>query len=287
VENSSGQNGSQLDPTNGAGVRDGFEKAMITSRRLGVTTVHVYYDEQPLGGDLVHHYQQPEPMPGARCVPFWTSIIDLTKTPEQLFLRLDRETRRVIRRVDESGDFRHEFTVSPNAEMIAELSTLQRKFNSLKQLDQDQNDLLEVAASQFLNISFVRDRDGAPLVWRAYYRVNKRIRSFRVGNPRLEVNDTKERQLLGRASRYSWWRDMLASRELGCEVFDLGGWYVGTDNQELLGVNHFKRAFGGDLIQQFNCLRPNSWKGRAALFLQDIRAKAQLDSAESKRQLTT
>jgi hypothetical protein len=58
---------------------------------------------------------------------------------------------------------------------------------------------------------------------------------------------------------------MLSFRKHDIECYDFGGVALNTETPELVGINEFKRSFGGDLVTEYNCVRANSWKGAIAL----------------------
>jgi hypothetical protein len=80
------------------------------------------------------------------------------------------------------------------------------------------------------------------------------------------TTDPTRRTIIGRANRLMYWRDMLRFKASGIGTFDFGGYYLGSEDAEKLRINAFKDEFGGRVIQEFNCERALTLKGRAALW---------------------
>ena len=79
---------------------------------------------------------------------------------------------------------------------------------------------------------------------------------------------------IGRANRLHHWLDVLRFRDEGFAIYDFGGWYAGTANDELLRINRFKESFGGEVVLQYNCDQALSWKGMLALWLRQVVSSA-------------
>jgi hypothetical protein len=54
-------------------------------------------------------------------------------------------------------------------------------------------------------------------------------------------------------------------KEAGVAIFDQGGWYEGTTDQERLRINNFKERFGGTIIRNFDCHRAITLRGALML----------------------
>jgi hypothetical protein len=116
-----------------------------------------------------------------------------------------------------------------------------------------------------LDLSCATDGDGAALVWHAHLRAPGRVRLLHSTSLFREQQNPADRSLIGRANRWHHWQDMLRFREEGFCVFDLGGWYAGNDDAELLRINQYKQAFGGRLAKEYNFAIPGSTRGRLVL----------------------
>ena len=60
---------------------------------------------------------------------------------------------------------------------------------------------------------------------------------------------------------------MMQYRDAGVQLFDLGGWYNGTSDAALLGINRFKEGFGGKVICEYQGEIVVSLKARVVMTL--------------------
>jgi hypothetical protein len=107
----------------------------------------------------------------------------------------------------------------------------------------------------------VSDRDSVPLIWRAHYRDQTHARPTHTASI-FRARPGSERAFLGQANRWGFWEDMRRLRRDGIRTYDFGGWYPGTENEELLRVNSFKQGFGGQIVKTYLCTRPETVFGR-------------------------
>ena len=72
---------------------------MISYRKWFLRIVECWNGEAPAPGnaDLERYFQQAEPRPGMLCRPFYTILIDLSRSDEALLTRIKRGTRYEIR----------------------------------------------------------------------------------------------------------------------------------------------------------------------------------------------
>ncbi len=50
------------------------------------------------------------------------------------------------------------------------------------------------------------------------------------------------RNAIGRGNRMLHWKDILAFKAEGKNVYDFGGWYAGQEDEALLRINQFKEG---------------------------------------------
>ena len=244
---------------------------MTLSRKLSVRIADLYFDEQPpeLNADVARYVQWSRPIPQARWTSFCTIVIDLHKDTAVLMADMTANTRYEIRRAERDG-LSHRLSVDCRPEVLKEFCRFYDEFAALTGLPRVSRSRLKVlAACGALYLSHVQDGSGDVLVWHAYWYAGRRVRLLHSAALHKAVPDAGRRALIGRANRYHIWRDMLAFREAGFQVFDLGGWYAGTTDHKRLAINWFKKGFGGEVVENFNGLRPLSLKGRMAVWVYD------------------
>ena len=67
------------------------------------------------------------------------------------------------------------------------------------------------------------------------------------------IPNTALRNRINRANCLGHWNSLLASKERGLRYFDFGGWYPGSTDLRLLGMNAFKKGFGGQVVREYEC----------------------------------
>ena len=244
---------------------------MITYRRRFVARGEDWFEAAyPQRGVDVHEvYHVERPLLGYRCVEFYTIVFDLTASVDALFSAVRPEARRQIRRCGESGEIVYEsFSPTTRDELtgfFAAYDDLAAR-KGLAALDRDL--LLLYAHNGLLDISLVRKATGEAVAWHSHYRTHDRVRQLH--SIAMFRDDKAERNLVGRAHRYQTWLDILRFKKDGATVFDLGGWYHGKTNEELLKVNAFKEEFGGKILRYYICERGVTLRGKLYLALRNL-----------------
>jgi hypothetical protein len=242
-------------------------------RRFVVRAEDWFEPAQPARGVDVHEvFHVDRPIPGYRCVEFYTLLFDLRSTVDELFAAVRPEARRQIRRCMESGEIAYEHFFPCGTDPLERFFAAYDDLAAIKGLPPLDRELVRLyAANGTLDLSLVRKSDGSPLAWHANYRTPERARQLH--SIAFFRGDKAERNLVGRAHRYHTWMDILRFKESGTPVFDLGGWYHGKTDDELLKINAFKEEFGGRVVCQFICERGVSLRGKAYVALRNLTGK--------------
>ena len=238
---------------------------MIVSQGRFCRLATVYFDEEPapVDVDIIHYIQRSAPVPGSYHSVFCTIVVDLNREPDVLLAAMHRNTRNEIRHGMRKG-LRH-FAWSDNRAALEHACDFYDRFAGLKGLPPaDRRYLRLLVQAGHLDVSVVRDGD-RELVWHAYYRTPQRVLNLISASLFMAHADAAERALIGIANRYHTWMDMLMYKQAGMAIFDQGGWYDGTTDQEKLRINNFKERFGGTIIRNFDCHRPITRKGTLML----------------------
>jgi hypothetical protein len=238
---------------------------MIISQGRLCRVANVYFEEEPecVKVDIVHYIQRASPVPDAYCSVFCTIVIDLGREPEALLAGMHRNTRNEIRHGMRKG-LRH-LAWRNHPVVLEHACDFYDRFAVLKGLPPaDRRYLRLLAAAGQLDLSVVRDGD-RDLVWHVYYRTPQRVLNLISASLFMAHAESSERALIGIANRYHTWMDILMFRQAGIPIFDQGGWYDGTTDQEKLRINNFKERFGGTIIRNFDCHRALTLKGTLTL----------------------
>jgi hypothetical protein len=241
---------------------------VFTYRLRGLTVGEAWFGEEPVrdGLDIVFHIQRGQPLEGAHCRVKHTLLVDLTLDEDDLQKAFDADLRWRLRRAEkdalvyqhlDAGDARvRDGFCAFHAQWAAEKGhqALQRR-----RLD-------AMAEAGHLDLSAIATLEGKSLTCSAYYVDGGRARGLYRPSCLDYADTSRQRQIMGRASRYLVWRDMLRYKADGYTLFDFGGWYNGATDQQLLRINAFKKEFGGRVVQEWNCDEGVTWRGKLALW---------------------
>ncbi|AFY46255.1 hypothetical protein Nos7524_0336 [Nostoc sp. PCC 7524] len=246
---------------------------VIVKKKLMFSIGEVWFDEEPdklSHIDVLYYWHRSQPIQDTQVQEVYTRLIDLTKNHDELWGSLSSNDRYKIRRAEQKDGIIYESWEDINTDTLNEFAdfydtfALQKGLTKLNRLQL--NNLADVG---LVDLSRIKLEDGTSLVWHAHYR-NKN-RSFLLHSASIKnKNDSSFQSLLGRANRYHHWQDILRFKKQGIPVYDFGGWYIGNTDEEKLRINEFKQKFGGEVVNNFNCSRGITMKGKLYLALQNI-----------------
>jgi hypothetical protein len=116
-------------------------------------------------------------------------------------------------------------------------------------------------------LSRSRDLDGNMLSWHAYVRTPERARLHTTISDMDPARGSHWNNLVGRAHKLHHWQDMLQFKSEGVQIYDFGGVYRGSEDQEQINIARFKQLFGGHFADTYDAVVPLTLKGRLALSL--------------------
>ena len=234
-----------------------------------------WFDDEPEPGvDVVHFTQCPKPRADS-FTEFYTLVIDLEKEPEDILGAMNSTTRNEIRRAEGKDLLRQEWKHNPSTEYVEEFCDFFDEFSRLKLLPlMDRSKAHAYSSAGVLRFSRMLARDGTLLTWSAFYGSEERLRWLWGPSLFRASDDPSFRQVVGRATRYNHYCCMLQAREMGIEVYDLGGWYPGDTDQARLSINKFKEGLGGRMLIEYNGTVPMTLLGRTYLLAQRARQLA-------------
>ena len=244
---------------------------MIRIRGRFATYGEVWFDEDPprdSGVDVLMFRQRSRAIDGHVCKPFMSLVNDLSAGEEAITAAFGKTTRYEIKRAASSDALETECIVNPRTH-LAQFSDFYDEFARQKRLPPAYRRGLNAAcdAGQ-LRLTYAA-RNGWKLVWHAYITHGQKISLLHSASLFRDMRNV-DRALLGRANRWLHWRDMLYFKQMGLRCYDWGGVFEDESNSEKVGINTFKREFGGTSIRTFNCSMAVSLKGRAYLALRHV-----------------
>jgi len=263
---------------------------MITYRSRFLTRAEVWFDNEPLAkatlaeparrtvdpspADWILYHQRSRPVAEAMSRSFYTLLIDLTQSHDQLLAQLTEETAYKIRRARERDKIVCECCDPRDPAVMDGFERMYKEFAAIKGLLPLNRARLEsLAAAGVLDISLAKDAQGKVLVYHASYRDSCRATQLESPSLYRALSDSAARNFNGRANRYLTWSDILRYKEQGLKLFDFGGWHLGND-PEMLNINEFKRGFGGEVVREYQCEQILTLKGRLVLWAAKLLSQA-------------
>lgn len=199
--------------------------------------------------------------------PFYTIILDLAKSQNDLMGACNETTRYEIKHADSDGNLAficdnnnielENFALFYN-EFAKAKSLLPININKLKAYSITGNLLLTKSVSKNNNVT---------LVYHVYYCSKDRVRLLNSASLYRETADKQKRKQIGMANRWLHWQDILYFKQQGINTYDFGGWYNGTRDKEKTYINQFKEGFGGKIIKGYNYQQGLTIKGKLYLLI--------------------
>jgi hypothetical protein len=238
---------------------------MSTYRSRYLKRGEVWFDNEPgpaIGSvDWVGYHQRSRPLPGARSRPFYTLLIDLTASQDELWGRLSRDTAYKIRRARDRDGITCTGCDPRDPSVRRCYEEMYNGFAAAKGLPVLDGDWFDgMVREGLLDLTVARDAQGQALVYHANYRDASRASELELPSLYRTLNDSAARNLIGRANRWLTWSDILRYKDQGLKGFDFGGWYFGSD-PALQRINDFKRGFGGQVVCEYDCERILTLRG--------------------------
>ncbi|MGD9804034.1 MAG: DUF2334 domain-containing protein [Hyphomicrobiaceae bacterium] len=200
-----------------------------------------------------------------------TLLFDLSLSEDQLLSQMKSLTRRGIRQAIEQSNVKFNAyspqDLSHRSDVLLQFMDFYDVFAKSKGLTLlRREDLLAQCRAGLIWLTNARI-DGEILVWHCHVATHGRAR-FRYGGSHFRQKDPELRKLIGRANRWLHWQDMRMFRDMSYKIYDMGGWYAGTDDTARLSINQFKESFGGTKARLQSVAIPLSLRGR--LYLKSV-----------------
>jgi lipid II:glycine glycyltransferase (peptidoglycan interpeptide bridge formation enzyme) len=195
---------------------------------------------------------------------FHTLIIDLTQPEDEIFNKIDKNTRYEINRAKNKDgitsktldvrydlglflQFYNKFALTKN------LCPIDGVGQTLKQIEWlAENDMFTIRAALFKD---------EIVVMHSYVCNNGRAKQAHSASLFRESEDNTFRRMAGRANRWLHWDDMLYFKSRNFPIYDLGGISMNLSDKEKQAVGEFKKSIGGELVKERMSYIPMSVKG--------------------------
>lgn len=183
---------------------------------------------------------------------FHTLLTDLTISEEDLFRKCSATVRNEIKRAEREGVF---FSYNTSIEKFVPFFN---SFARIKGLEQIQESKVR-AYGKYLVITEATLNNNV-LASHSYIvdEELKRVRLYQSATQRFSKDI--DYNLIGRANKFLHYKDMLKFKEMNFSVYDWGGIAHDTTDSSLLGINKFKKSFGGIESIEYNYASlPYTW----------------------------
>ncbi len=248
------------------------------------TRGEVWFDDEPGHAqvDWVYHRQRSQPLPGSKSREFYTRLIDLQKSPEELFAGLEEKTATKITEASEKDRLRCERCDTQDGGLLDQVEEMWNRFATAQKAPMFERRWIEgFVQAGVLDLVNARDAAGTVLAYHLVLMAPRRARQLFAISPYTAVPDIARRNTVSRANCFIHWHNFLTFREQGIRHFDFGGWYRGTSDMRMLGINAFKKSFGGQVVREYDCEQPVTLKGWILLRMGQMLAGARSDYARS------
>lgn len=231
--------------------------------------------------DILEHVQAKEPPGRLPSRPFPSLLIDLGLSPEELLASFEKTTRYEVRRALGKDGVQTSWMVDPAHEVLQNFAADYDRFARSRHLPPVQLRRLGAIQAACALVLSRADLEGSTLSWHAYIRVGDRARLL-LSSTADRSPSSEQRAQIGRANRALHYADGLAAQASGAKWLDLGG-ISGQVEGPLRSVDAFKQSFGGLPVVGWNATEARSARGRAALAVLQLRARARRGRHDAER----
>jgi hypothetical protein len=241
---------------------------MITYTSRWMTRGEVWFDHEPGSGnlDFILYNQRTKPLPHTRSREFYTLVLDLRASPQELLAQMDKTTVYKIKRARERDKIICESCDTSDPSVLRAFADYYDPFAKQRGWTlMDRHWLTKTAEAGALDLTRARSPEGEILVYHTLIRTKTRVRGLHSPSFFRDNSDSATRSYVGRANRFLHWHSMMRFKEEGVSIYDFGGWYTGKVDEGRLRINEFKRGFGGEIVCNYNCEQVLTLKGRLLL----------------------
>lgn len=215
--------------------------------------------------DVIKYIQAPVASIRVASQEFTTLWIDLTKSPEQLLAEMKYETRRLIRRAQDS-QFVYKFSYPVDQTVLMEFRSFFDAFSARADLPSADLKKLEIYnRCNLLDVSCI-SFEGHDLAWHACIRPDDKVRLLHSATAEVDPTAGVDAGLISKGNRFLHWLNILRWQDEKLSTFDFGGLYQGTQDTKRANISNFKQTFGGQVVRTYSYSVAASFKGRLHQF---------------------
>src|SRR5207237_661697 len=249
---------------------------MIIYQSRFLTRGEVWFDNAPGSErvDWVLYHQRSQPGTKGNWRPFYTRVIELSTPTDSLLAEMDGFTAADIKKAEKKDQTICNKIDATEPKALCAFADFYDRFAAIKNLGPaDRHWLERTALAGKLDLWGADGPEGERHAYHVFYRDARRVRSLLAASLYAEESSKEAQRKIGRANRLLIWTCMLHYQSTGAEIFDLGGWYSGTTDTALLGINKFKEGFGGKVVMDYDGEHIRTIKAWAALLTARLLAR--------------
>ncbi len=175
--------------------------------------------------------------------------IDLSQSEEAILRQFNKTCIYEVRRAESRDKLYFDISEKPNQLQIQEYLDFYDMFaNQKNRAKIDRNIVEAILESGRLYIAVARDEERKPLVMHGYLVDSSRGFASLYTSSSLFRNTGIDANAVSRANRWLHYQAMIFFKHKGILTYDMGGLYIGDENEELSRISQFKSGFGGKII---------------------------------------
>jgi hypothetical protein len=250
-----------------------------------LTRGEVWFDNEATAEpvDWIIFHQRSRPGSKGKWRPFYTRIIDLTQPADALLAQMDGFTASDIKKAAKKDQTVCQKIDAKDQNCLRDFADFYDRFAALKHLGAADRPWLELTAQAGnLDIWAADTPAGERQAYHVFYREGDRVRSLHAASFYAHASSKEAQRKIGRANRLLIWECLMHYQAAGLKTFDLGGWYNGSTDSSLLGVNKFKEGFGGKVICEYMGEQLRTFKALSAVTTARILGKLKEQKARAE-----
>lgn len=225
--------------------------------------------------DLLIFHQSNSELAVSKGSPFCTLITDLKPEEQEIWKSISKNAHKRINKITSETQVDYQIFENPNLTTTQEFLNFFNEFADLKKLNRigPKRFLAHQTANSIILSRTLDTKLQKAITWHCYVTSKNRARLLYSASIRLDKNleiSAKDRDMIGNINCWHHWKDILAIKNLGKEIYDWGGYAANPKSKAEEGINYFKGRFSEIKEISHSGEIPVSWKG--ALYIKIRRA---------------
>lgn len=191
-----------------------------------------------------------------------TLLLSLDGSEASLLANMRKSLRQDIGRSLADPAFHPECLNDPTVDEVDRFVSEFNRFAGIKGImPTDPGFLHELRQKHALALLFVLDGTGKALCGEADIITPARAYGAVAFSNFRDYPDQADKNHVARANKLLYWKSILNAKQLGCQLYDMGGLANGEQGADKDGIDNFKQAFGGCVATEYDFYHARTWKG--------------------------